>query len=28
MRKEGETWKLAEREELSVDEGVTGCAAD
>jgi len=28
MRREGGVWKLAEREELSVDEGVVGCAAD
>jgi hypothetical protein len=28
MRKEGGTWKLAERQEISVEEGVTGCAAD
>jgi hypothetical protein len=28
MRKEDGVWKLAERQENSVDEGVTGCAAD
>lgn len=28
MKKEGEVWKLAERRQDSVDEGVTGCAVD